>query len=163
MRINLLGLFMCLMMFLGACNGGTDLDDLELESQARSAVTKFHEFLNLGEYEQAADLYGGSYDVLLGYNPSLSEDDTMDMLKAACEFNGFMCLGILRAELMEGNDGDEIVFKVKFANPDGSEFVLGPCCGASEEEIPPVSTFMVHVQCEDDGTCLVMDLPPYVP
>lgn len=163
MRTKILVLFMCLTMFLSACNGSVALIGQELDAQARSALINFHEYLHQGEYDQAAELYGGSYDVLLGYNPTLSEDDKAALLQAACEFNGFICLEILSAELMAGNDGTEIVFKVKFANPDGSEFVLGPCCGASEEEMPPVSTFTAHVLCEDDGSCLVMDLPPYVP
>lgn len=163
MRTKILVIFICLTMFMSACSLGVDLDGQELESQAKSALTKFHGLLNQGDYDQAAELYGGSYDVLLGYNPLLSEDNKAALLQAACEFNGFMCYEILSAELMEGNDGDEIVFKVRFANPDGSEFVLGPCCGASEKEMPPVSTFMAHVLCEDDGTCKVMDLPPYVP
>ena len=163
MRTKLLGLFLCLVMSLSACAGTVKSEDGDLESQARSVLIGFHEYLHRGEYDQAAELYGGSYEVLLGYNPTLSEDDKENLLKAACEFNGFMCLEILSAELMEGNDGAEIVFKVKYANPDGSEFVLGPCCGATEKEMPPVSTFTAHVLCENDGTCLVLDLPPYVP
>jgi len=35
--------------------------------------------------------------------------------------------------------GDSYVFQVKFNNPDGSLFILGPCCGASETGMPPVS------------------------
>jgi hypothetical protein len=59
--------------------------------------------------------------------------------------------------------GDMYVFQVEFNNPDGSLFVLGPCCGASETEMPPVSQFEYGVARNADGKFLVMELPPYVP
>lgn len=166
-------IFIFLSLLFSCCTRGIDHEDSEivitgedadaLEVQAEIALTNFYTYLNQEKYDQAADLYGGSYEVLLGYNPKLSKGDKSELLRAACEFNGFMCLEILSAVLIDVNDLDELVFDVQFANPDGSEFVLGPCCGASEEEMPPVSTFPVHVLCEDEESCMVMDLPPYMP
>jgi hypothetical protein len=46
---------------------------------------------------------------------------------------------------------------------DGSLFVLGPCCGANETEMPPVSQFEYKVTRDASGQFVVMDLPPYVP
>jgi len=119
--------------------------------------------LNHKQYQRAVKLYGGSYDVLIDYNPLIDKGDKSSLLRAACRHNGFMCLEVLSAKLIEGDDQDKFIYEVKFANPDGSEFVLGPCCGASEEEMPPKASFTVHVQCDEDGSCLVMDLPPYLP
>jgi hypothetical protein len=144
-------------------NGIIDGDESAVEARAEGALINFHTFLNQEDYNKAAELYGGSYEVLLGYNPTLSENDKADLLMAGCEFNGFMCLEILSAELIDVNDQGEYVYEVKFENPDGSELVLGPCCGATEEEMPPKSSFTVRVQCEGDVSCKVMDLPPYVP
>lgn len=169
-NIFLLG---CLSLFLCSCTRGIDLgaeesmigfeDEFTLEEQAELALINFYTFLYQGKYDLAADLYGGSYDILLGYNPSLEEANKEGLLRAACERNGFMCLETLSTESMQAVDQGEFIYEVKYANPDGSEFVLGPCCSASEEEMPPKSIFAVHVQCEHDGTCLVLDLPPYVP
>lgn len=160
-------------MFLCSCTRGINLganesmtsfeNEFTLEEQAELALINFFTFLNQGKYDLAADLYGGPYEILRGYNPSLDEENKEGLLRAACERNGFMCLETLSTELMQAVDQGEFIFEVNYANPDGGEFVLGPCCGASEEEMPPKSMFAVHVKCEHDGTCLVLDLPPYVP
>ena len=85
------------------------------------------------------------------------------MLQAACETNGFRCLEIMSSKLVEAPKSKEFKYLVEFANYDGSLFIQGPCCGASEEVMPPVSSFEVHVSCESEGLCKVMDLPPYEP
>jgi hypothetical protein len=134
-----------------------------LESQAMSTLEDFYALLNHEQYGRASERYGGSYEILLGYNPSIDEEDKVGLLQAACKLNGFMCLDILSAELIEVHDQSEFVYEVQFANPDGSLFVLGPCCGADEETMPPQSTFIVHVLCQSEDSCLVLDLPPYLP
>ena len=58
---------------------------------------------------------------------------------------------------------DAYIFQVEFNNPDGSLFVLGPCCGATETEMPPVSQFQFTVIRNADGRFVVMNTPPYVP
>jgi hypothetical protein len=133
------------------------------EVEARSAVVDFYDNLNQGAYDQAAGLYGGSYEVLQGYNPGIDPGDRASLLEAGCKFNGLMCLRVLDLTLIHADEPREFIFSVVFANPDGSQFVLGPCCGATEEEMPPVTLFNVHVTCEQDGACRVLDLPPYVP
>ena len=139
------------------------LDDKSLEAEARLALIEFYDALNQRTYERAAALYGGKYEVLQGYNPDLDPMNQAALLEAGCTFNGLMCLKTLDVTLIQAVEAREFAFAVTFANPDGSLFVLGPCCGASEEDMPPVSTFTVHVTCEDDGPCLVLELPPYVP
>ena len=134
-----------------------------LEANAELTLINFFTYLNQKSYRQASEIYGGPYDQLIGYNPSLSETDKEGLLQAGCEYNGLMCLSVLSSRLINANSTNEFIFEVEFANPDGSLFVLGPCCGASEDEMPPVSTFNVRVRCESDGVCKVLDLPPYVP
>ena len=169
MKTSLLFISLCVVFLCTCCGTRIDqnnqdmIETSDLESQALTAMTDFYGFLNHKQYQRAAKLYGGSYDILIDYNPTVEEGDKSSLLRAACRFNGFMCLEVLSAQLIEGDDQGEFTYEVKFANPDGSEFVLGPCCGASEEEMPPKSSFTVYVQCDDDGSCLVMDLPPYLP
>jgi len=134
-----------------------------LVANAERTLNGFHQYLNQGEYELALEHYGGTYDVLQGYNPAIDHEDKANLLRAACEFNGFMCLGVREMTFKEAINPHEFIFTVEFANPDGTLFVLGPCCGADEETMPPQSSFMVQVNCQEDGSCLVMDLPPYVP
>ena len=130
---------------------------------AEEVLTEFYQLLNDGKYDQAAILYGGSYEMLQGYNPDLDNEDYAGLLKAGCELNGLMCLKVLEVLSSQTSDEDEFIFEIALANPDGSQFVLGPCCGATEEEMPPQSSFVVRVVCQEDVPCLVIDLPPYVP
>jgi len=76
--------------------------------------------------------------------------------------SGLQCLTIRRATF-KNLQGDTYLFQVEFNNPDGSLFVLGPCCGANETEMPLVSQFEYKVTRNASGQFVVMDLPPYVP
>ena len=135
----------------------------ELESAALAALTEYYQSLNQGMYDRAVALYGGSYEELEYFNPTIDPGDKAELLRAGCEFNGFMCFAILSSELVEVINQQEFLFELEFANPDGSLFVLGPCCGATEETMPPVSVFTVQVRCDDTGFCQVLNLPPWVP
>ena len=84
------------------------------------------------------------------------------LLANACEINGHKCL-LARIAIFKELRGDKYVFQVEFSNPDGSLFVLGPCCGANETEMPPVSQFEYTVTKIAEGEFVVMNLPPYVP
>ncbi|MBW6465740.1 MAG: hypothetical protein K0B06_04485 [Brevefilum sp.] len=160
-------LIFLLIIFLNACNIGPFASEggqnITHESQAKAALVEFFALLSQGEYEKAVELYGGSYEELEYFNPGMDPDDKSGLLTAACEFNGFICLPVLSLAAIDADLQDILVFEVAYANPDGSRFVLGPCCGATEEEMPPVDVFTVRVNCEEEGVCQVLDLPPYVP
>ena len=129
---------------------------------ARQALEDFFSALNRADYAVADALYGGSYETLTGNNPDVDPDDHSTLWERGCTQNGLQCLTVRSATLKE--QGDEgFVFTVEFNNPDGSLFVLGPCCGASETEMPPVSQFEFRVEKSAEGDYLVMDLPVYVP
>jgi hypothetical protein len=132
-------------------------------SQALLDMTNFFVYLNHGKYEEAAALYGGSYEILQGYNPDLDPKDKAGLLKNGCEINGIQCLQLYSADLTGQPSETEFVYTVTYRNPDDTQFVRGPCCGATEEEMPPVTEFEVHITCTEGGTCQILDLPPYVP
>ena len=136
---------------------------LTLEQSAQLALTSFYDLLNQGAFEQAAGLYGGSFEILQGYNPGIDPEDEAELLKAGCLYNGFMCLSVLSAVPLQRKDPQVFEFEVIFSNPNGSQFTRGPCCGETEENMPSKSTFIVQVTCENKDICRVMDLPPYVP
>jgi hypothetical protein len=134
-----------------------------LELAAEAALIDFYNQLNQGEYEKAVELYGGSYEELEYFNPGMDPDDRAGLLAAACEFNGFFCLPVSSVTAIDSGPQQPLLFEVSYINPDGSRFVLGPCCGATEEEMPPMDVFSVRVICENQDQCQVLDLPPYVP
>jgi len=130
--------------------------------QAIEALEAFFERLSKEDYAGAAELYGGSYETLVNWNPEIPESNTESLWQKGCQINGLQCLTVRSAKLVEESDG-ELVFTVEFNNPDGELFVQGPCCGADETQMPPASQFQVRLQKTPQGGFLVLDMPVYVP
>lgn len=118
--------------------------------------------LNTGKYDEAVSLYGGEYEALQVFNPEIEPEDHVALWAWACENQLLQCLQV-RSATLQHQEGDTYVFQVEFSNPDGSLFILGPCCGADETEMPPVSQFEYKVARTAEGRFVVMELPPYVP
>ena len=129
-------------------------------AEAQSVLIQFFDRLNEKQYAEADTLYGGDYEQLQIFSPEAV--DHAALWTDACELAGLQCLRV-RTAAFKNLQGDTYVFQVEFSNPDGSLFVLGPCCGADETEMPPVSQFEYRVSRNSDGTFRVMDLPPYTP
>lgn len=130
---------------------------------AYTILLQFFDHLHAGRYEDAVTLYEGDYQLLIDQNPEIDPADHIALLKNACTFNGFRCLKIKLAGIDWKNSPNEYVFTVQFQNEDGSTFVLGPCCGASETEQPSVSFFEIRVLKIAEGEFRVLDMPPYMP
>ncbi len=157
------------LILLTACQTNVEpttepINDLSsMEAQAKVDLITFFEKLNQGQYEDAIALYGGSYEVLQGYNPDVDPQDKATLMKFGCEFNGLTCLQVYDAVIKSKNSNNEFLFEVRYSNKEGEIFELGPCCGETEEEMPPVSLFEIRVSCDAESNCKVRDLPPYVP
>ncbi len=137
--------------------------DPEKVEAARQILTAYFELLIQGKYSEAAELYGGSYDILRGNNPTIPGDDFAGLLEAGCTLNGFVCTLSIKNEVSYAMIApDTYRFSLELQNPDGSLFILGPCCGASEDESPPVSQFDFIVKTTEKGY-QIMTLPVYVP
>jgi hypothetical protein len=132
-------------------------------SEASEVLINFFNLLHAGEYEQAAALYGGPYKVLQGYNPDLNPEDHAALWQNGCEVNGLQCKQIKNILEETEISATEVHFVVEFQNDDGSLFILGPCCGATETEMPSVSQFEYTVLQNDAGNFVVIELPAYVP
>ncbi len=130
--------------------------------EAQDVLIRFFDLLSTAQYAEADRLYGGEYDQLQVFNPSSDPADHAALWNWSCELAGLQCLKVRTATVKNGQ-GDTVVFQVEFSNPDGSLFVLGPCCGANETEMPPMSQFEYRVTRGSDGQFRVMELPPYVP
>jgi hypothetical protein len=133
----------------------------ELE-KARDALTSYFSLLQEGRYTEATDYYGGDYEILRGWNPDVDGDDYVTLFTRGCTANGLMCLPVGDIVTEEQVSATEFRFTVEFVNDDGTQFVRGPCCGATEEEMPPQSEFTYTVKKVDDKL-LVQELPVYVP
>jgi len=131
-------------------------------AEAHDVLVDFFALLNAGKYAEADALYGGSYEGLWDNNPIVDQSDHAKLLANACEINGYQCL-LVRTATFKLLQGSTYIFQVEFNNADGTLFVPGPCCGANETEMPPVSQFEYRVSMTAPGKFTVMDLPPYVP
>lgn len=131
---------------------------------AQGTLIDFFERLNDGDYLSASSLYGGSYELLAEYNPELDPEDSAALFRNACTINGFQCLQVQSVTLQQGGtQTGKYRFVVAFLAPDGEQFVLDPCCGATEAEMPPRSQFVFTVTQTGEGAYRVQDLPVYAP
>jgi hypothetical protein len=122
---------------------------------AQEALLTYFSQLNEQNYAEAANFYGGSYDLLRDWNPTVDPNDYAALFGKGCTINGLVCLQVLNfAE--EQVSPDEFKFTVEFMNEDGSLFVSGP-------ETSPQSQFTFTVLKDEDGKFLVQDLPVYAP
>ena len=131
-------------------------------AEAQDVLIRFFDLLNAKQYAEADLLYDGEYDQLQIFNSSADPADHAALWSWSCENAGLLCLKV-RTATFKILQGDTHIFQVEFSNPDGSLFVLGPCCGADETGMPPVSQFEYRVARANDGTFRVLDLPPYTP
>ena len=130
--------------------------------EAQGVLIKFFDLLHSKQYVEADALYGGDYEQLKVFSADVDPADHAKLWSNACELAGLQCLKI-RAATFKLLQGDTYIFQVEFSNPDGSLFALGPCCGANETEMPPVSQFEYTVSRNAEHRYVVMDPPPYVP
>ena len=131
-------------------------------SEAHEVLVNFLTLLHRKKYAEATPLYAGEYEQLHVFNPEIDPKDYVALWTWACDHQLLQCLEVRSATLKEV-EGDSYIFQVEFNNPDGSQFVLGPCCGANETEMPPVSQFEYTVSRNADHRFVVMNMPPYVP
>ena len=131
--------------------------DLEI---ARNALLAFFTYLNEGRYSDAAALYGGPLDAIIVPDPGSPPADPGQFWEEAC----FLLQCLLVADIVEEEQvaPDEFRFLVEFMWDDGTRFVLGPCCGASKADMPPVWQFPYTVKVVA-GQFVVMEPPQYVP
>ena len=162
----LIMLAVILPFFLAGCWGQTPEKPEETpdeETLAEATARDFYEALHEGMYEAATRLFGGSYETLISMNPDLDSEGGAELFAQGCQFNGFTCLRMGDVLSVERAGEGGYTFTVQFLRDDGEVFILGPCCGADETEMPPISEFTIRVVQDDAGVFKVLDLPPYVP
>lgn len=144
-------------MLLSAC-----YPSLSNSEKASQTLSSFFSELSNGNYVEAADLYGGNYEILADFNPDLDADDRAALWQKGCQINGLQCLTVRTITFNELLDSGEYIFTVEFNDPDGNLFVLEACCG-EEPTTAPQFQFEYRVVKAGGGEFQVLDLPVYVP
>jgi hypothetical protein len=142
---------------MAACSQASSLE----MDMARDTLLEYFEALHSGDHQRVVEIYGGSYEILQDWNPDIAEDDYELLFWYACNVNGAVCLRIKNV-VQEIQVGDEYIFTVEFQLNNGDLFVLGPCCGASQEGDAAQTQFDFTVR-KMDGQYLVQELPVYSP
>ena len=132
------------------------------EAEAAAVLDRFLFALYLRQYSDAAMLYGGNYDQLWEMTRlDASPDDFAAIWASVCDRRKLQCMPV---KTITAGRHTETSFEylVEFANPDGSTFSRGPCCGGNATDQPPVSEFAYSVIYTGEHY-LVVGVPPYVP
>ena len=131
-------------------------------NQAHQVISTFFSELSKGNYAKAAKLYGGSYEILVSFNPEMDADDHAGLWQNGCQINGLQCLTTRTITYNESNDRGEYIFTVEFNAPDGDLFVLEACCGEDQSTLSQFQ-FEYRVLEGKDGEFHVLDMPVYMP
>jgi hypothetical protein len=138
-----------------AAPAGQDLD------RARNVLVRYFKLLHDGYYDEAVSLYAGDYEMLAQWNPDVPANHYGQLLASACELQ-LRCLEVRRVVRAKAVSASQFDFVIEFSNEDGTLFKLGPCCGATEKEMPTVTQFSYSVE-QRNGVLRVQGLPVYVP
>jgi hypothetical protein len=137
-----------------AATSSTAANDSE---QARTSLIRYFSALHGKHYDEAARLYGGSYQLLTSYNPAVAPDNHSKLFEHACTANGFQCLEIEEIVQVEEVSPTEFKFTVEFKQADGALFrMTDPQTGQ------PITQWPYTVKKVHDAF-LVQELPVYTP
>src|SRR5215213_3651451 len=116
--------------------------DLE---RARNVLVRYFKLLHDGYYDEAVNLYADDYEVLAQWNPDVPANHYGQLFAAACETQ-LRCLEVRRVVRSKAISASQFDFVVEFSNENGTLFKLGPCCGATEKEMPTTTQFAYSVE-----------------
>ncbi|MDD5749442.1 MAG: hypothetical protein PHO91_01485 [Patescibacteria group bacterium] len=133
--------------------------------KAEQTLISFFTYLNDQDFDKALTLFEldgstSSWENLEIFSLPEDRNDKAKILKRYCEATG-TCLRAKVIDIKKENNGTYNLL-VQFQKADGSTFVLGPCCGATEEEMPSQNKFNFEVK-KIDNTFKVTTAPIYVP
>jgi hypothetical protein len=112
---------------------------------ARQAMLTFFTALADGRYEDAAALYGGSYEEAIAQDPGISADQPTQAWMSICTSE--FCLPVSDILDSRALAADEFEFLVGFAGQNGFRFDYSICCGYFSPT-PLVSFFVYSVKVE---------------
>lgn len=87
--------------------------------QAEKTLRSFFDLLSTARYEAAVSLYGGNYEALRSWNPTLDPQNFSELWKNGCEQNGLQCMKVNNIVIMPSLTSPFFQFTVEFVNKDG--------------------------------------------
>jgi len=131
---------------------------------AQNTLLAFFDFLKDEKFDKAVELFEpvglDSWEWLENFSPDEERKNRALVLKNYCRATG-TCLQA-RVLSVEKNNENEFIASVEFIHNNGEIFILGPCCGSTEEEMPPMQKFDFRIH-KKDNLFKVSTPPIYVP
>lgn len=175
-KILLPSLFVVIALILSGCSQNVsekqpiDTQPLPIEKEsnqqpttAKDALITFFDSLNKNEFEKASKLFSSDeadWEGLAVYSPIEDTNNKAKVLENYCKAT-LTCLKAKVLEVKEGGSG-EYTLIVQFLNNDGTTYIFGPCCGATEKEMPSKDTFDYRVK-KNNNMFKVITPPLYRP
>ena len=133
-------------------------DSFQTAPEPAQALINYFQLLNEKRYGEAVSYYGGDYEQLRIFNPSLPPNNHAGLFEYAC--GGLLhCLQVRRIDSIQEMSPTEWRFVVEFSNEDGSLFQVGPL----EMFEGVVHTQFPYTVKKNGNRYVVMELPVYTP
>ena len=129
---------------------------------AKDTLVTFFDYLGKNEFEKAVELYefDNGFTLIEELTPAEEQDDKAKVLENFCKAVG-TCLEVKVLETKRTTNY-EYSMVVQFIKSDGTFYVFGPCCGATEEQMPSTDKFDYTVK-KINGEFKVTTPPLYRP
>jgi hypothetical protein len=166
MKKILFTIFLCSIVVLTGCsNTSNKINEQDDLSIAENALISFFDHLDSQNFEKALELFelnhsADSWEGLEIFSLPEERDNRAQVLKNYCAATG-TCLKAMVIDTIKENE-ETYNLLVQFKRADGSIFILGPCCGATEEEMPSQKEFNFKVK-KINNEFKVITTPIYVP
>ncbi len=142
-------------------SGGSELEKTDVE-MAGEVVVDFFEKLEAKDFEGGLEIFEPEdWEAMASFSAEEEQGDKAKVLENYCASVG-TCLKARVLKVEDRSNGDFEV-TVNLLSEDGSNFVLGPCCGATEEEMSPQEEFSFLVKKTSEGDFVVVSAPQYRP
>jgi WD40 repeat protein len=134
---------------------------------AREFLIDYLDKLSNGKYLDASNNLKYSDDSIIaewlsGQLPGVKPEDKTAVLETLCTDERFPCQKLLNVTFEAQTLPDTYLFRVQFANPDGTPVVWPPCHDLPKDKYCDFRTeFDYTVQMQPDGTFKILDTLPY--
>jgi hypothetical protein len=117
-------------------------EEIEQPTTAEGALITFFDYLSKNEFAKASKLFSSDeadWESLKVYSPIEETSNKAKVLENYCKAT-LTCLKAKVLDVKEVANG-EYNLVVQFLNNDGTTYIFGPCCGATEKEKPSKDKF----------------------
>ncbi len=137
------------------------------QQAAQQALVTYLDLLSAADYSSAAKMISPNDEYFLPENlseilPGVDLEDVSAILENLCQDPDFPCLPLLEVTYQSQIQPDTFLFKVQFANPDGTPAMWPPCNDAPLTEYCDWrNDFEYMVVKQSDGQFKIFNSPPY--